>query len=167
MPAEVYWIEGLSRGRLAIMARPRAGDWLRDEIAGWAAENINVVVSLLEPAEVADLQLGDEASLCRERGIDLISFPIADRSVPESLPQTIELARLLVTEMNQQKAVAIHCRAGIGRSSVIAACVMVMLGSEPGSAIGLLSAARKLKVPNTDEQLHWVYRFREALKEQT
>ena len=162
MSAEVYWIEGLLRGRLAIMARPRAGDWLHDEIARWAAENIDIVVSLLEPAEVTELQLGEEATICRERGIDLISFPIADRSVPESLQETIEFARLLAGKINEQKTVAIHCRAGIGRSAVMAACVMVMLGTEPDLALGHISDARRLKVPDTDEQRRWVSQFREA-----
>jgi protein-tyrosine phosphatase len=163
MPAEIYWIERASGGRLAIMARPRTGDWLRDEIAGWAAENINIVVSLLEPAEVAELQLGEEATLCREQGIDFISFPIADRGIPESLTDTAELVHYLAGEISGQKAVAIHCRAGIGRSAVIAACVMVMLGTEASSAFSLISDARGLKVPDTDEQRHWVYRSQEAL----
>ena len=34
-------------GRLAIMARPRAGDWLEDEISGWRAQGVEIVVSLL------------------------------------------------------------------------------------------------------------------------
>ena len=145
------------------MARPRAGDWLRDEIAGWAAENIDIVVNLLEPAEVTELELSEEATLCRERGIDLIAFPIADRCVPQSLSRTIDLARLLAGKINERKAVAVHCRAGIGRSAVMAACVMVMLGTDPGRALGAISDARGLKVPDTDEQHDWVYKFRDAL----
>lgn len=34
------------------MARPRAGEWLEDEIAGWRAQSVDIVVSLLEPAEI-------------------------------------------------------------------------------------------------------------------
>jgi len=32
MPAEIYWIEAGSHGQLAIVGRPRSGDWLADEI---------------------------------------------------------------------------------------------------------------------------------------
>ena len=39
----IYWIDGVSSGRLAIMARPRAGDWLDDEIANWALEGVRAV----------------------------------------------------------------------------------------------------------------------------
>jgi hypothetical protein len=35
MRPEVYWIDMRGSARLAIMPRPRAGDRLGDEIAGW------------------------------------------------------------------------------------------------------------------------------------
>ncbi len=48
MRPEIHWIDLPAGVRLAIMARPRAGDWLDGEIAGWRAEGIGVMVSLLE-----------------------------------------------------------------------------------------------------------------------
>src|SRR4051794_32337971 len=121
MRAQVYWIEGLPKGRLAVMARPRAGDWLRDEISGWATENINVVVSLLESEEVLELVLETEGDLCREKGIEFISFPIPGRGVPASIPKSAELAQRLATRIGEGHSIAIHCPAGIGRSALIAA----------------------------------------------
>src|SRR5262249_34405373 len=57
MRPSIYWLDLPEAGRLAIMPRPRAGDWLLDEIACWKREAINVVVSLLEQHEVDDLEL--------------------------------------------------------------------------------------------------------------
>jgi hypothetical protein len=37
MTPNLFWIAEVPRGRLAIMARPRAGDWLVDEMAAWYA----------------------------------------------------------------------------------------------------------------------------------
>ena len=48
MSPDLYWIVGPWRGRLAIAARPRGGDWLDDELSGWRQAGIDVVVSLLE-----------------------------------------------------------------------------------------------------------------------
>jgi len=45
-------------------------------------DRIDTVVNLLEPDEVKELELEDEAAICRECGIELISFPIPDRGVP-------------------------------------------------------------------------------------
>jgi len=159
MRAQLYWIEGPLKGRLAIMARPRAGDWLRDEISDWATENIDVVVSLLEPGEVVELELDTEDDLCRERGIEFVSFPIPDRGVPASVPNTAELARRLAARIAEGHSVAIHCRAGIGRSALLAARVLVCAGIDAGKVFDLIAAARRLKVPDTDEQIGWLHHF--------
>jgi hypothetical protein len=69
MPPKVHWIDTPSPGRLAIMPRPRAGDWIADEVGGWKTAGIDLVVSLLEPHEVVELGLHGEASLCDQHAI--------------------------------------------------------------------------------------------------
>ncbi|MGJ5045890.1 hypothetical protein ACQR09_02425 [Bradyrhizobium oligotrophicum] len=59
----LHWIDLPTPGRLAIAARPRAEDWLDDDIAAWARERIAVVASLLEPAEADELGLQREPAL--------------------------------------------------------------------------------------------------------
>jgi hypothetical protein len=81
--SRLFWIEIDGPGRLAIMARPRAGDWLDGEVDAWKTSGIDMVVSLLEPQEVLELELQREADLCGARGIDFVSFPIPDRGVPD------------------------------------------------------------------------------------
>src|SRR5260221_8734777 len=61
MRPDVFWIHAPLIGRLAIMPRPRAGEWLDDEIIGWQMEGIDTVVSLLELAEISELGLEREA----------------------------------------------------------------------------------------------------------
>ena len=85
---QVYWIQAAKAGRLAIMPRPRGGDWLEDEIARWKEAGIDTVVSLLERQEIAQLGLDQEAELCGARNIEFVSFPIPDRGVPESLSRS-------------------------------------------------------------------------------
>jgi hypothetical protein len=69
MRAELYWIADVPQGRLAIMPRPRSGDWLPDEITSWRQAGLDVVVSLLQPEEVAELGLEAEPELCRTAGL--------------------------------------------------------------------------------------------------
>src|SRR5438876_7533933 len=73
MRTELYWIEGPWRGRLAIMPRPRGGDWLEDEIQSWRQSGVDVLVSLLTREEQTELNLGDEESLCRANSIEFVS----------------------------------------------------------------------------------------------
>ena len=91
MTPSLYWIEGPWAGRLAVSARPRGGDWLEDEVKGWRASGVDMVVCLLTPGEVDDLGLKEEATRCKEEGISLVSFPIADRRVPRSREEAEKL----------------------------------------------------------------------------
>ena len=75
----MFWIDAPVAGRLAIAARPRAGDWLGDEINAWRSASVDVVVSLLEPHEVHELGLEAESETCIEAGIAFIAFAIPDR----------------------------------------------------------------------------------------
>jgi len=47
MRAEIYWIDGTWPGRLAIMPRPRGGDWLEDELRDCRRQGVVTLVSLL------------------------------------------------------------------------------------------------------------------------
>src|SRR5580698_2595545 len=75
---DLYWIRDVEGVRLAIMPRPRSGEWLADEIAGWSRLGVQTVVSLLELHEVSELDLANEETLCRAAGLQFISFPSKD-----------------------------------------------------------------------------------------
>jgi protein-tyrosine phosphatase len=159
MKADLFWIEGPWSGRLAILPRPRGGDWLEDEIPAWRSAGVDLVVSTLRPDEVSELDLADEAEWCRKNAIEFISFPIADRSVPSSPAAVLELLRRLESAMTAGKTVAIHCRQGIGRSALLAASLLVLAGVSPEQAFQRVQAARGCPVPDTLEQREWVARF--------
>ncbi|MGJ5208718.1 protein-tyrosine phosphatase family protein [Bradyrhizobium sp. HKCCYLR20261] len=152
----LHWISLTTPGRLAIAARPRAEDWLDDDIAAWAEERVAIVVSLLEGAEVADLGLQREDALCRSHDMAFLSFPIPDRGCPDRPRAALQLAGDLATRLMGGATVLIHCRAGIGRSAVIAGCVMSRLGVDAGEALERIAAARGVRVPDTEEQRRWV-----------
>ena len=163
MPAGDYYpireFDGLS---LAIMPRPRAGDWLEDEIDQWQREGLNIVVSLLEPAEIAELEIGSEPSLCASRGIEYLSFPIPDRGVPLSVAAFDTFLAPVVKRLRSGTAVGVHCRAGIGRAGLTAACILVRAGIPYPLAFPAISRARRVKVPDTEQQESWVQKFAAA-----
>ncbi len=153
MLSNIYWIDTPSALKLAIMARPRAGDWLEDEIKHWRLSGVGIVVSLLEREEIDDLGLEMEAKLCSENGIRYASFPIPDRGIPND---TEDVMRFAVDIIGAGKPIAIHCRAGIGRSSIIAAAFLISAGVSPNDALSAIEAARGLPIPDTDAQRDWV-----------
>jgi Cyclin-dependent kinase inhibitor 3 (CDKN3) len=98
-------------------------------------------------------------ALCRQHGIEFISFPIPDHGVPTSLKEATGIVQMLTNRLGDGKAIAVHCRAGIGRSSLIAASVLVHLRADPAGAFDLIGQARGLSVPDTDAQREWVTAF--------
>lgn len=121
------------------------------------------MVSLLEPGEVRELALGEEEALCRGRGLAFTSLPIPDRGVPESRRQMAALVRRLSQDLMGGRSIAVHCRAGIGRSSLLAAGVMACAGLDVSEAFARIAQARGVPVPDTDGQRAWVLSFAEAL----
>ena len=163
MRTELYWIEGPWPGRLAIMPRPRGGDWLEDEISSWRRMGIDTIVSALTEEERTELDLGREQELCEGVGVDFIAFPIMDRGLPSSVNATLELVRQLEQGLGHGRKIAIHCRQGIGRASLLAACVLAAGGIDAVTAFERIAAARGCAVPDTNEQREWVRRLNGAI----
>ena len=155
MRAEIYPIPGAPAGRLAIMPRPRAGDWLEDEVALWRGAGLDVIVSLLEDGEVAELGLQQEQELCERAELTFLRLPIPDRGVPGSRQEVARLVEALVQRLRQGQGVGIHCRIGVGRSALVAACVLSALGMALDAAWPAIALARGLSVPDTPEQRTW------------
>jgi protein-tyrosine phosphatase len=166
MRTELYWIEGPWPGRLAILARPRGGDWLGDEVIAWKHTGLYVVASVLTPDEVLELDLLQEAPLCEAQGIQFLCFPIQDRSIPASRQAALDFVRHLDEHLARGQSIAIHCRQGVGRSALVAACLLVLCGISPEEAFQRVSAARGCRVPETPQQREWVVELARGLAAQ-
>ena len=160
MKAEVHWLEGLFDGRrLAIMPRPRGGDWLEGEIRSLKDQGVNVLVSMLTAEENEELGLIEEPAAARAALMTFVSLPVEDRSIPPDDDAILRLADRLLGYLRRRLGVAVHCRAGIGRSAMLVACVLMKMGTTADQAIDLVAAARGCRVPDKDEQRHWIERI--------
>ena len=158
---KVYPIADFALGRLAIAARPRGGDWLEQDLSRLKSDGWTVLVSALERDEEGELDLTQERIVSTALGLRYIAFPIRDRGLPEmnrALHMISDLKRVHVNG----GSVAIHCRMGIGRSSMLCGAVMVACGSAPDAAWRALASARQMSVPDTDEQRQWLHGFHRA-----
>jgi protein-tyrosine phosphatase len=132
---------------------------LEDEVLAWRRAGVDVVVSALTPEEIAELDLAAQAELSRANGIEYLSFAMADRGVPTSAKATVELVRQLENGLSAGNRVGIHCRQGVGRSALLAACLLAAAGVDVRTAFERICAARGCQVPDTPEQREWVARF--------
>lgn len=125
----------------------------------WRDEGVDIVLCALTSDEISELELQEEARVCAAAGIEYLNFPIADRGVPASVAPLVELVRDLEGKLAEGRNVAIHCRQGVGRSAILAACLLTSAGMDVEAAFGRIEAARGCKVPDTEEQKQWVARF--------
>lgn len=158
-----FWVETDNNLRLALVLRPRGGEWLDDEIALIKKAGVDVLVSMLEADEAAELGLSSEAAACKTTGVTFRSFPIPDRETPQSTAKFAEFVKQLRSDLRAGRSIGAHCRASIGRSSLLLAAILCVEGFEPDDAFERLSRARGLKVPDTEEQVAWVKRFRASI----
>lgn len=138
------------------MPRPRGDEWLVDEIINIKKQNVGVLVSLLTKEEILELRLQKEEAICKDNGIEFISYPIGDRDIPKTKDKIDRLINYLTAKVDNGFSVAIHCRMGIGRSSIIAASILLKKQYKADDVIANISKIRGLKVPDTDEQLKWL-----------
>jgi protein-tyrosine phosphatase len=154
-----FWVETGNQLRLAIVPRPWGGDWLENEVALMKRAGVDVLVSMLQVEEANELGLSREATVCEAAGIVFRSFPIPDREAPLSTASFTHFVEGLRAEVHAGRSVAVHCRASIGRSSLLLAALLCAEGFTPEDAFRRISVARGLQVPDTSDQVRWVERF--------
>jgi hypothetical protein len=141
MRKDLYWLNGPWPGKVAMAPRPRGGDWLEDDLSSWKREGVD---------------LGQEAGQAKRLGMEFVSFPIPDRQIPNSEAKWADLLERVTRTLSDGKNVVVHCRQGIGRSGLVAACLLVRKGISPGAAVEMVSAARGVHIPETLEQRDWI-----------
>ena len=152
MVSRTFKVEAPLKGGLILMARPLGGERLDDEIAALKAQGVDAVLSLIERDEAAELDLSREAEVCAAHGIAFHAFPIPDRGLPSDRSAFDNAMRALAGHVAGGAILAIHCRAGIGRTSVAAAGVLVQSGIPAMHALTLIGEARGITVPDTEAQ---------------
>jgi protein-tyrosine phosphatase len=145
-------IEGL----LAGSALPGSG-WLgqggtlRADLADLDDRGVRALVSLIDVPP-------DLPRFCRKLGIEWISHPIENFSVPKDLPAFDLLVEGLLARMGAGLAVCVHCFAGIGRTGLVLACVVGRYRRlDPAAAIRAVRSIRPAL--ETSEQEHFVSRY--------
>jgi protein-tyrosine phosphatase len=116
----------------------------------------DVLVSMLTAAELGELELDGEAAAAATAGMRFVALATPDRGVPPAQPPFRALVADLVDELVRDHHVVVHCRMGIGRSSMVAGAVLMARGMPAQDAWAAISRARGLTVPDTPEQRRWV-----------
>ena len=100
-----------------------------------------VLVTLLEPAEIAEL--GNLRAAARRARLAWLHFPIPDMSIPRDVAATRKLVGRILAALEGGDHVVVHCWGGLGRTGTIAAACLVARGRAAAEALALVRAARQ------------------------
>lgn len=135
------------------------GSWNRDlgidlqAVREWGAA---AIVTLVEAEELHALQVSGIGDAARALHLTWYHLPIRDVSVPSAefeaawVSAGAELRQILANGFN----VLVHCKGGLGRAGMIAARLLVELGSEPGPAIAAVRRVRPGAIETASQVAH-------------
>lgn len=103
-------------------------------------------------SHVVDLRVEacDDEAVLREHGVELLHLPTEDqRGV--SLDMLDAGVRWVCGELDAGRKLLVHCEHGVGRSALLALCVLVARGDSPLAALARAKAARRQVSPSPDQ----------------
>ncbi len=160
-----HWIEP---GRLLAGEHPSGPDdkATRKRLGKLLAAGIDCFIDLTEPRELESYQ----PLLAALRGGEAAQYlrrPIRDHGLPKSEAAMQEILDALVRALAEGRSVYLHCRAGIGRTNLVAGCWLASRGAGGEAALAQLNKAWRGNkrssnwpgIPETDEQVDYVRRW--------
>ena len=87
---------------------------------------------------------------------EYLTFSILDRGLPDTDAQTARFILSVASKASIGRSVVVHRRMGVGRSALIAACVLIANGISADQIWDRLESAAGGAIPDTQEQKKWV-----------
>lgn len=148
----IQWIDHEGPGKLGVMAKPGRQNGVDDDLRAAKEEGVDELICLMTPDEME----GSEREAAERAGLRFRSFPIPDHGTPQADSGTMDFLDARLEDLNQGKGVVFHCNSGRGRTTLMAASLLVMQGMEPDEAIQHVRGRRLIPVPDDKEQTEWV-----------
>ena len=117
-----------------------------------ARQGTNVLSPLIEEHEFTLLGMEGYHEEAQARGLSVKACPIVDGQVPGDGARFAENLDELMEALLDGQNVVLHCRGGLGRAGLTAACLLVQAGMDPEGAMALVRRARPGAIENARQE---------------
>ena len=133
-----------SGGRLILSAQPASRGSTGQALAAYRAAGAGLLISLLPNHELSVLGLQSLAAQCSQADLRWANCPIDDFAAPAAAFEAAwqQIAPAVHALLDRGDSVALHCRAGLGRTGTVAARVLLERGLKVQAAVDLVRLAR-------------------------
>jgi len=155
-----YWV---LPGRLLAGEHPggATAEVTRERLARLLESGIDCFIDLTQPHEL----LPYESAL--PPGVQYLRRPIVDHGTPANFADMVEILEDLQRALREARVIYLHCRAGIGRTGMVAGCLLAQQGFVGSDALDELNRLWRQcarsglwpSVPETAEQVEYVRRW--------
>jgi cyclin-dependent kinase inhibitor 3 len=159
-PITVSWVMDHGGGKLGLSYCP-GKKLVRDSVAynrDLATDlkdlennhHITAVVCLLSDAELRAYKVRDYGKAVIAKGLQYVQYPIMEMGVPDKFDAAAEVIENIVQLMEDKQAVLVHCKGGVGRAGLVAACVLLRTG-QCKTAAEAIAEVRDRRCPDAVE----------------
>lgn len=131
-------------GRLGMTLCPGRKDRGRDldeDLRALCDLGTNVLVTLTTQEELSWAGVPELELRAREAGLETLALSIRDQEAPSDAAMH-GLTGAIRAHLDAGRTVVVHCMGGLGRSGLVAACVLVDRGRSPSEALAAVREAR-------------------------
>src|SRR5215813_6498203 len=141
----------------------------RERLSRLLDAGIDCFLDLTQPQELTSY----DASLPIE--VDYLRCPLVDHGTPANPDEMTEIIQCLRSALREGRVIYLHCRAGIGRTGMVAGCLLAEQGFSGEEALAELNrlwrqSARSVQwptVPETAEQIEYVRSWKPLAAEES